>query len=84
MQTHKADQATPVEMSRPFTACLKMYLSNSIQIHPGAAPTKAGSFLKWVWTPHSMPTYPHPYAGYPWLPLVAACDRWLPLLPSWL
>lgn len=73
----KAHQPSPVKMSRPFTACLKLYLSSrSCKFIPGAAPTKAGSLLKWAWTPHSMPIYPRPYAGYPWLPLVTACDRW--------
>lgn len=70
----KAHQPTPVKMSRPFTACLKMYLSNrlckfileQLQLQLEAYLNGLGHFTVCQHTPAPMLVTP----GYRWLLLV--------------
>lgn len=85
----KAHQPTPVKMSRPFTACLKLYLSNrSCKFILEQLQLKLEAYLNGLGHLTVCQTYPRPNAGYPWLLLVIAglalVTLVVPLLPSWL
>lgn len=88
----KAHQPSPVKMSRPFTACLKLYLSNrsckfileQLQLKLEACLNGLGHLTVCQHTPAPMLATP----GYRWLPLVIAglalVTLVVPLLPRWL